>query len=121
MKKLYKTAVFSNGHRDVYKGKRDVKAAWMVIGPKGTIASGHSLDIGCAEKTAASHISQMSPAYYPSPRSLRVVRSAVWWAGIAKEAGKTVAQLIAEGKAENATFAAGCSVEVVSLEQKVEA
>jgi hypothetical protein len=50
-----KTATFSNGHTDTYKGKRDVRAAWMVILPTGKIISGHSVDIDTARKTAEGH------------------------------------------------------------------
>lgn len=54
------TARFSNGHEDVYKGKRDVRAAWMVtdIETGAVVASGHSLDRKRAEKTAESNIRQ---------------------------------------------------------------
>lgn len=51
-------ATFSNGHQDIYKGKRDVKAAWMIVdrasGEK--LASGHSLDRAKAQKTAEGNI-----------------------------------------------------------------
>lgn len=53
-----KTARFSNGHVDTYKGKRDVKAAWMIT-EKATgevVKSGHSLDRLKAEKTARGNI-----------------------------------------------------------------
>ena len=51
-----KTATFSNGYTDTYKGKRDVKAAWMVITAKGEILSGHSLDTDKAKKTAENNV-----------------------------------------------------------------
>ena len=50
------TATFSNGHTDTYKGKRDVKAAWMVITADGKIHSGHSLDRAAAEGTARTYL-----------------------------------------------------------------
>ena len=49
--KTMKIAIFSNGHTDVYKGKRAVKAAWM-FEYKGKTYSGHSLDAEKANKTA---------------------------------------------------------------------
>ena len=51
-------ATFSNGHQDIYKGKRDVKAAWMIVdratGEK--LMSGHSLDRVKAQKTAEGNV-----------------------------------------------------------------
>lgn len=49
-------AKFSNGHTDAYNGKRDVKAAWLVITANGKIHSGHSLDRATAEKTAKTYL-----------------------------------------------------------------
>lgn len=48
------TATFSNGHVDVYKGKRPVKAAWMITRKSDgkVLNSGHSLDVDKARKTA---------------------------------------------------------------------
>jgi len=109
------TATFSNGHVDVYKGKRDVKAAWMVIYPNGGFESGHSYDRASAEKTARSHISQNSPAYYPSPIKLRYAHTAAYWEKIARKQGKTVRQIVEEGKKQNAEFAAACKIEIVNV------
>ncbi len=39
---------FSNGHTDVYNGKRAVKAGWMITAPDGRFATGHSLDAATA-------------------------------------------------------------------------
>ena len=49
-----KTATFSNGFTDNYKGKRDVKAAWMITCRETgkVLKSGHSLDRVRAQKTA---------------------------------------------------------------------
>jgi hypothetical protein len=54
MAKQIKTATFSNGTQDVYKGTRPVTAAWAIIN-KATgeiLNSGHSLDAAKAQKTA---------------------------------------------------------------------
>lgn len=57
------TAKFSNGFEDTYKGKRDIKAAWMITDRETgeVIASGHSLNRECAEKTAKSTASNLAP------------------------------------------------------------
>lgn len=110
-----KIAVFSNGHRDGYKGQRDVKAAWQVTFPNGGTESGHSYDRTAAAKTARSHISQNSPAHYPHARGLRTCHYAMYWEKIARKAGKTVKQLVAEGKAQNEAFAALCKIEIIDL------
>lgn len=51
-------AIFSNGHKDEYKGDRAVKAAWMITDKETgeVLASGHSLDAQRAEKTARSNV-----------------------------------------------------------------
>lgn len=59
-------SIFSNGHEDIYTGKRAVTAGWMVITPSDTILSGHSIDAKTAEKTAraaAADRSQLHVAY----------------------------------------------------------
>lgn len=47
-------ATFSNGTTDLYKGDRDVKAAWALVRKADgvVIKSGHSLDRATALKTA---------------------------------------------------------------------
>ena len=50
-----KTATFSTGATDTYKGKRDVKAAWGIIINGEVVCSGHSLDRARAQKTAESN------------------------------------------------------------------
>ncbi len=54
------TAAFSNGHVDVYKGKRNVRAAWMITRKSDgvVLASGHSIDRRAAEKTAAGAVAE---------------------------------------------------------------
>lgn len=58
MSKNTVTAIFSNGYEDTYKGTRPVKAAWMIT-EKATgevLASGHSLDVEKARKTAEGNV-----------------------------------------------------------------
>lgn len=52
------TATFSNGFVDVYKGKRSVKAAWMITRKSDgkVLNSGHSLDAAKALKTAEGYV-----------------------------------------------------------------
>lgn len=54
----FKTATFSNGHTDTYKGKRDVRAAWMITrnDTGEVVMSGHSVDRKRAEGTARNNI-----------------------------------------------------------------
>lgn len=114
-----KYTLFSNGQKDIYKGKRDIKAGWQVTFPNGGTASGHSYDKAAAEKTARSHISMNSPAYYPSPAKLKYATCANYWNKIAKDGGfKSVNELVAQGKAENAAFAAKCKVEIVDVKEE---
>ena len=51
---MNKVAIFSDGSRDEYKGKRNVQAAWAIFDRKtgARLNSGHSLDRVKAEKTA---------------------------------------------------------------------
>lgn len=69
------TARFSNGHVDVYKGKRDVRAAWMITDAKtgAVLLSGHSLDRARAEKTATGnvrHVTDVGAYTFEVPRKL---------------------------------------------------
>ncbi len=54
---MTKTATFSTGYTDTYKGNRDVKAAWAIVFNGEVLASGHSLDAAKARKTAESNVS----------------------------------------------------------------
>lgn len=75
------TAKFSNGHVDVYKGDRPVKAAWMIVdrATGEVLNSGHSLDRAKAQKTAEGNIAQcvrLSHDEYPAfhlPRSVQML------------------------------------------------
>ena len=54
------TAKFSNGFIDTYKGKRDVRAAWMITNRETgkVLMSGHSLDAARAQQTAEGNLGQ---------------------------------------------------------------
>ena len=70
-----KTAEFSNGHTDTYKGKRDVRAAWMITNAETgvVLSSGHSLDRARAEKTATGnvrHVIDVGAYTFEVPRTL---------------------------------------------------
>lgn len=55
-------ATFSNGTTDIYKGERNVRAAWAIISRATgeTIVSGHSLDRVRAANTASGKIQQLN-------------------------------------------------------------
>ena len=53
---MTKTATFSNGYTDTYKGHRPVKAAWAIFRNGSCILSGHSMDRKKAEKTAHNNL-----------------------------------------------------------------
>lgn len=55
------TATFSNGYTDAYNGQRDVKAAWMITSRSTgeVLASGHSLDLVKARKTAEGKVNEL--------------------------------------------------------------
>lgn len=110
-----KKAVFSNGHTDVYKGKRDVKAAWMITTPDGKIVSGHSLDKETALKTAKSQTA-MRCTYTYSHGQLRDARCRAYLDGQARTAG--FANAVEQNKhnlALNAAHAAKCKIEIVDI------
>lgn len=64
-----KTAVFSDGSTDAYKGHRDVQAAWAIFNRTTgvRIKSGHSLDMDRATKTARLALRDIA-AMYTIPR-----------------------------------------------------
>jgi hypothetical protein len=118
---MTKIATFSNGYADIYKGKRPVRAAWMVILPNGKIVSGHSLDRAKAQKTAEGNAMICCP-----DRPLKMVGCggrdiltpafAKWAHGVAKEAGfadRKAYNAAAEAKRE--AWRSACKIEVVDL------
>lgn len=125
------TAIFSNGHRDPYKGTRPVKAGWMITRKEDgkVLASGHSLDRVKAHKTAAGNVSHVVtiPGRYP----VTVPRSAAYatpqWAAhtrktlaaLGVEVSKGTHGVVAAAKAHNAELNAEkrnlVDIEVVDL------
>lgn len=89
------TATFSDGTTDIYRGSRQVTAAWRVIFPDGRTASGHSLDEARATKTASSAISARGGA------DIRGCRGNP--------------RKIAEARKAAQEFAAACKVEIIRL------
>ena len=79
---MTRTAKFSNGFEDTYKGSRPVTAAWMIT-RKDTgevMASGHSLDRVKAQKTAEGNTNELTyltgkSTYYWLPRSTKYLNS----------------------------------------------
>jgi hypothetical protein len=119
-KKAKKVATFSNGLVDVYKGKRDVKAAWMVILPNGKIISGHSYDRDTAQKTAegnamtgAPHLLKMSGT---RGRDIVTPAAAAYFAKIAKDHGFADRKAYnADAEIRRAAWRAACKIEIVDL------
>lgn len=113
------TAKFSNGHDDVYKGKRPVKAAWMVITADGTTVSGHSLDRETAAKTARAKAGEMSgtSVWWRQGRGRSLTAGQLAYVGAeARKAGhKDIAAYEAALAKRRADFVAGCTIEVVDL------
>jgi len=110
---MSKIATFSNGHTDTYKGKRDVKAAWMVILPDGGILSGHSLDRRRAESTARNAAGSFN--YLPIPRVMHS-GSTAFYTRLAQDHGcRGINEYRAKIAAERATYVQACTIEVIDL------
>lgn len=121
MKKITK---FSDGTIDIYKGKRDVTAGWMITFPDGDRMTGHSLDKARARKTAENTVGQCVQIGYHVPGRGRLdARSASYWMNEAREAGFSPANPQAAVKAlrDNAAriraeYLAECTIEIVEVE-----
>lgn len=110
-------ARFSNGHVDPYKGRRAVKAAWMIVTPEGEIESGHSLDRATAEKTARNHASTAAgitrrfpgrgvlPAHYQALRHREAIKAGY----------RSDREFEAALSAKRSAFVAACTIEIVDL------
>ena len=123
------TATFSNGFTDTYKGTRPVKAAWMVTNTATgkVLASGHSLDIIKARKTAegtatekgfdGTHtIDTPSRHFGNTIGSLNMMFAAARKAGIEGVTIHNVKKLVlAHNAAINAARRARCTIEVIAL------
>ena len=108
------TAVFSNGHTDTYKGSRDVKADWMVteVATGKVYASGHSLDMEKASKTARGNI----PTVANLPAGARSMMNSVHMHQYAKKRGYSSPQeMAADYKIKNAEHAKNYKIEVVAI------
>lgn len=110
------TAKFSTGHIDVYKGKRDVTAGWMLVTPEGRVFSGHSMDAKTAEKTAASYAAFHAPfVKFDRPRPGHAAYL-VAQEKYAREHGfKSWAAAYADYAAKLAARRQACKIEVVAL------
>ena len=109
-----KTATFSNGFNDTYKGARDVRAAWMVteIETGRIVASGHSLSRANADKTARGSI----PLARQLPSGWSYLKNTVNMYLYAKNRGYgSPSEMAADYKKQNAERAKGYRVEVVDL------
>lgn len=110
------TATFSNGHTDTYQGKRDVKAAWMIVFPDGGIESGHSIDRARAEKTARSSASQCSGVGQTLHAGAVPPHYAVYRDRVAKREGfRNFREYNKHVKEKRAEFVANCTIEVIDL------
>jgi len=124
------TATFSNGFTDTYKGTRPVKAAWLVTDKAtGTVlASGHSLDIVKARKTAEGNATLCARRQDGDARSvhinngtptveyLRYLVTAARDAGIEGVTLHNAQRLIREHNAAiNAARRARCTIEIIAL------
>lgn len=113
------TAKFSNGHTDVYKGKRPVKAAWMIVSPDGEIRSGHSLDKAKARKTAEGNMAYLRarPDCIRKMNPRPTVAAMQYFAKLAREhyGFSSYKAAYADGQAKMAAFRATCKIEVIDL------
>jgi hypothetical protein len=116
-----KTATFSTGFTDVYKGTRNVQAAWMIVLPDGKVMSGHSMNRQTAEKTArgtAAQFFRVGVLYH-----YQALRPMARWAhmqGRVREIlrathFKSVREHDAALADARAAFVATCKIEVVDL------
>jgi hypothetical protein len=108
------TAKFSNGHTDTYKGSRPVTAAWMVteIATGRIIASGHSLTMDNADKTARGSI----PLAQQLPSGWSYLKNTVSMYQYAKKRGyKDPSEMASDYKKQNAERAKQYRVETVAL------
>lgn len=92
---MTKVATFSNGFEDVYKGNRDIKAAWAIIRESDgeVLKSGHSIDRTRAAKTAAATLTSLAYSvgvdlpYFDIPQRLYAGYDYRWLFGYAEDNG----------------------------------
>lgn len=113
---MNKTATFSNGHVDTYKGSRPVAAAWMIT-EKATgkvYASGHSLTREHAEKTARGNVPVRHYGIF-SKQNMTIAFIQHLHQRARAAGFKTSEEFLNNCKKENAERAALYAIEVVDL------
>lgn len=108
------TANFSNGYSDTYNGNRKVAAGWMITNKVTgeVIASGHSLTLELAEKTAIQNI----PKVYNLPSEWQRKRKMPIGERYAKERGySSVSEYESAVKNANAKHAENFTIETVNI------
>ena len=109
-------SIFSNGHRDVYNGKRPVKAGWMITAPNGRFATGHSIDAATARSTALGKAVYFGNIDGFCDRPSRIAHLRTYWTPIAQKAGfKSWEAMYDAYRAKVNAFAATCTIEIVEL------
>jgi hypothetical protein len=112
-------STFSNGHIDTYKGRRNVKAGWMITGPQGDFFTGHSQDRDTARKTAESKAPYLkgAPRHVDKPATRHVtVAYLQYFAKLAREHGFASHKAWYDDYAVKiAAFRAQCRIEIVDL------
>jgi hypothetical protein len=112
-------STFSTGHTDTYKGKRDVKAGWMITGPQGDLYTGHSQNRITARKTAEGRAPYLkgAPSFVDRPaRRAATVAYFQYFAQQARKHGFTSHKAWYDDyAAKMAAFRAQCRVEIVDL------
>jgi len=117
MTKLIST--FSTGHTDVYNGKRNIKAGWMITGPQDDFYTGHSQDRETARKTAEGKAPYLkgAPSFVDRPtRSAVTVACLQYFAGEARKHGFASHKAWYDDYAAKiATFRSQCKIEIVEF------
>ena len=110
-------ATFSNGFTDKYNGTRDVKAAWLItkIEDGSVYASGHSLNLDTAAKTAKSSIPRAMQTYNTSAPMNPGYLAAVMALYVRPAGCKSIREYNTLAKATNAAKAAKYKIEIINL------
>jgi len=112
-----KKTIFSNGYEDIYKGKRDVKAGWMLVLPDGFTMYGHSRDVETANKTARATASQHAKIIVPTAVELAHPAMLRFWYKFANVQNfGELKNWLAEQKQERLNFINDCKIEVVEVQ-----
>jgi len=112
-------STFSNGHIDTYKGRRNVKAGWMITGPQGDFFTGHSQDRATARKTAEGKAPYLkgAPMHVTKPGGrFNHLARIQYFTGIAAKYGFASWKAHYDDyTAKMAAFRAQCRIEVIDL------